>query len=511
MLVKILQIIVFQGLFLFIYDFWFRKETFYTSNRFYLIATSLLAVILPFITINISTQSSLPTQIIALGEVVLNPQNFVLPEVFLSTKKFVSVFPLLLWIYFIGALISSSLFIWKLLKVIRLIDTNKKQQKRGFVLIFLKDSTSVFSFLNYIFIGENIKDKNFSYLLAHEKVHIQQLHSLDLLWFEILKIILWFNPFVYLYQKQIIALHEFIADAESIKTFENKTYYNYLLNDLFQVENMAFVNQFYNKSLIQKRITMMTQTQSQKWKRMKYLFLIPIFSVIVLFSCKTQNITKQENAVSQKNTDDEFQKKAEKFTQFIELHPDSNHLSETDYNEYIKLLKDIGIKKEVKSFKIYQEEVRNNKEYFLYQVSRANDERPSINNTQDGTVPFSTIDEVPIYPGCEDIQDKAEQRECLSRKIQEHVSKNFNVDMAQNLGLTPGKKRIFTLFTIDKEGNITSIRSRAPHKELELEAVRVIQTLPKMKPGKQQGKLVSVKYSLPITFIVEEGTSKKKK
>lgn len=437
MLVKILQIIVFQGLFLFVYDFWFRKETFYTSNRIYLIATSLLAVILPFVTINISTQSSLPTQIIALGEVLLNPQNFVLPEVLLNTNKTVSGFPLLLWIYFIGVLIASSLFIWKLLKVIHLVHTNKQQQKRGFVLILLKDSTSVFSFLNYVFIGENIKDENFSYLLAHEKVHIQQLHSLDLLWFEILKIILWFNPFVYLYQKQITALHEFIADTESVKIFENKTYYNYLLNDLFQVENMAFVNQFYTKSLIQKRITMMTQTQSPNWKIIKYLFIMPLFAFLLLLSCENPKESK-------------------------EVHTED-------------------IVKPIKAENTYQKE----------DVSK-------------DAVPFSIIEEVPIYPGCENIKDKVEQRKCLSKKIQIHVSKNFNVDLAQTLGLTPGKKKIFTIFKIAKNGEIIDVRARAPHKDLELEAVRVIQTLPKMISGKQDGKAVSVKYSLPITFIVEK-------
>ncbi len=117
-------------------------------------------------------------------------------------------------------------------------------------------------------------------------------------------------------------------------------------------------------------------------------------------------------------------------------------------------------------------------------------------------VPFSIIEDVPVYPGCKG--SKAELKNCLSKNVQKFVTKKFNVDLAQDLGLTPGKKRIFVMFKIDKNGNITSIQARAPHKRLEAEAKRVVGLLPKMKPGKQRGRPVGVKYSLPISFIVQE-------
>lgn len=117
-------------------------------------------------------------------------------------------------------------------------------------------------------------------------------------------------------------------------------------------------------------------------------------------------------------------------------------------------------------------------------------------------VPFSIIEDVPIFPGCKG--NKKELRACLSRKVQKFVSRKFNVDLAQDLGLTPGKKRIFVVFKIDKNGNITNVRARAPHKRLEAEAKRVVSLLPKMKPGKQRGRPVGVKYTLPISFIVQD-------
>ena len=117
-------------------------------------------------------------------------------------------------------------------------------------------------------------------------------------------------------------------------------------------------------------------------------------------------------------------------------------------------------------------------------------------------VPFSIIEDVPVYPGCKG--NKAQLKKCLSEKVQKLVAKKFNVDLAQDLGLSPGKKRIFVMFKIDKNGNITNVQARAPHKRLEAEAKRVVGLIPKMKPGRQRGRPVGVKYSLPITFIVQE-------
>lgn len=117
-------------------------------------------------------------------------------------------------------------------------------------------------------------------------------------------------------------------------------------------------------------------------------------------------------------------------------------------------------------------------------------------------VPFMIIEEVPIFPGCKG--NNQELRSCFSAEITKFVSKNFNSELAQDIGLASGSvQRIYVMFKIDKNGDISEIQARAPHKTLENEAIRVIQKLPKMTPGKQRGKPVGVKYSLPITFKIE--------
>ena len=118
-------------------------------------------------------------------------------------------------------------------------------------------------------------------------------------------------------------------------------------------------------------------------------------------------------------------------------------------------------------------------------------------------VPFAVIENVPIYPGCEKKKNNAEKKKCMSEKVQKFVQKKFNTDLAGDLGLS-GRQRINVIFKIDKRGNVVGVRSRAPHPRLEKEAARVINMLPKMKPGRQRGKAVVVPYSLPITFQVQD-------
>lgn len=121
---------------------------------------------------------------------------------------------------------------------------------------------------------------------------------------------------------------------------------------------------------------------------------------------------------------------------------------------------------------------------------------------EDIEVPFSVIENVPIFPGCESGTND-QKRQCMSDKVKKFVNKKFNTDLAGDLGLS-GRQRIIVAFKIDKSGNIVNVRARAPHPRLAQEAERVVKALPKMKPGKQRGKAVIVPYSLPILFQVQD-------
>ncbi|AOW18072.1 hypothetical protein LPB03_11690 [Polaribacter vadi] len=126
---------------------------------------------------------------------------------------------------------------------------------------------------------------------------------------------------------------------------------------------------------------------------------------------------------------------------------------------------------------------------------------PEENTTPD-TVPFIMIENAPVFKGCEGLS-KAENKKCFDEKMLKFVQRNFDVNIANEVGLRAGKYRISTQFIIDDKGDVVDIKIRAPHSKLEKETQELIEKLPKFTPGKQRNKSVKVRYSLPITFRVD--------
>ena len=115
-------------------------------------------------------------------------------------------------------------------------------------------------------------------------------------------------------------------------------------------------------------------------------------------------------------------------------------------------------------------------------------------------VPFSVIEDVPIFPGCESVA-KSQRRACFQEQMNKHIRKNFRYpDIAQEMGI---QGRVYVNFIISKDGTITNIRMRGPDKNLENEAARIIGRLPQMTPGRQRGRAVRVPFSIPITFRLQ--------
>ena len=120
---------------------------------------------------------------------------------------------------------------------------------------------------------------------------------------------------------------------------------------------------------------------------------------------------------------------------------------------------------------------------------------------EEDLVPFIFIEKVPVYPGCEKYNTNDKRKKCMSQKINKLINRKFNTGLGSEYGLS-GRQKITTQFTIDKNGMITDLMIRAPHKGLEKEAKRVINKIPKMEPGKQRNVPVGVIYTLPIVFDV---------
>lgn len=133
-------------------------------------------------------------------------------------------------------------------------------------------------------------------------------------------------------------------------------------------------------------------------------------------------------------------------------------------------------------------------------------------NDEIGEVPFVVVENVPIYPGCDEKLSNAQLKRCMSSKIGALVGSEFDLSLASKLGLPAGFVRINATFKIDKDGKVIDIQARAKHPELEKEAERVLALLPDMiKPGIHKGQPVVVPYALPIKFAVTGDDKKEKK
>lgn len=496
----ILQVLLFQVLFLAVYDFFLHKETFFKWNRLYLLITPIVSFIIPFLKFE-SLQKSVSTQYVEqLPTVFLNPEAVLLQSVELDAS-----IGYLKMVFYIGIVFFSMLFLLKLFKIIKLISNNEVIKKEQFKLVLLNKTASAFSFFNYIFIKKEFIDKKEFAIIQHELVHCKQLHTLDLLYFEFLKISMWFNPFIYVYQNRITLLHEYISDAEVLKETDKKSYFNAILSETFNVENISFTNQFYKHSLIKKRITMITKSKSQKIKQLKYLLLIPLlFGMLIYTSCTDEvqnNIEQIESVLKEKNIPSEgkYFRTDNGFIIFIGTHLEGTTVP---FEQFTSKEKEVFNKIEEKGNNTTEMSVviDTNGDRVCFIKTKYFNKTDDTSVDDDGTMSFSKIDNVPVFPGCEGTE--AELRVCFQEKITDHVAKNFNSNLANGLGLTPGIIRIFVMFTVDKNGTITDVKARAPHTALEEEAIRVVNNLPKMKPSSYKNKIVGVKYTLPIAFNV---------
>jgi hypothetical protein len=490
MMVYFIKVVAFQLLFLVGYDLFLKKETFFNWNRVYLIFSSLISFVLPFIKLE-SLQDVVPQEyIILLPELVLTPQVAVAP-----------IEPTWNWFLIIGIAVSSILFIYKITQLVKLRFKGHFVKHENYTLVIIPKSTLAFSIFRYVFIGEEINKAKLEDILQHELVHIREKHSLDLLYFEILRILCWFNPLVYIYQKRISEIHEYIADASVVQNKNKSDYYEKLLAEVFQTQQFSFTNQFFKKSLIKKRIIMLTKQKSREILKLKYLVLVPMLVLALLYtSCEDTTISDTaENVEATKK----LEKEAKLEDLYQQYHAIRNNVEDGKSLTQAQIEAQTQIIREIMAL-LYDDDKYLSKEFTpqLYEDFLKNNKGfdPHYEELQKEVVPFSQIDIAPIYPGCEGESTSAGIRKCLSMNVTRFVNKNFNMKLVDQSGLK-GRQKIFAKFVIDKSGSITDIDVRAPHPDLASHVEDILNLLPKMiKPGMKDGKPVDVTYTLPIVF-----------
>jgi len=306
MLQYIIQTILFQLIFLLAYDLFHKKDTFFTVNRVYLLVTSFFSLVLPFIKVK-SIQETIPDNYVVnlptvfIGESTLNNSAV---EVATSASAQIADINWWLVLYSIGVSVTILLFIRKIVIIRSLKKNSIKGHINKYPVRILQDSKDAFTFWNTIYLGNQLSEEEKDQILVHEIVHLKQRHTLDLIWFEMIKIFFWFNPMVYIYHSRIVALHEYISDASAIKLLGKREYYEQLLNTNFQTKNVKFVNNFFNHKLLKKRIVMLQKSKSKANAKLKYLAIVPLLAIMVTFTAFSQKAVSLANISSEKISDE---------------------------------------------------------------------------------------------------------------------------------------------------------------------------------------------------------------
>lgn len=148
---------------------------------------------------------------------------------------------------------------------------------------------------------------------------------------------------------------------------------------------------------------------------------------------------------------------------------------------------------------IKNEEIAKYRKYIQDSLQKSYSTTVNNLNTDVDAVPYSAIDMVPAFKGCDQSLNQDELKKCTSEGITQYVNSNFDTKSVEEFA-QEGANRVYVRFTISKEGKIKDVDSRASHPKLSEEAKRVVYSMPKMQPGKHNGKVVNVLYSLPIIF-----------
>jgi TonB family protein len=288
-----------------------RKERWFVANRFIILGMSVLSFVLPLLDFG----TPRPTLgFLQLEAVLVSAQQSVA-----ETPTGWNMASLLSALYIFGSTITAGLVSIQFLSMWRLIKKSQKEKIGNACLLYSDEVDSPGSFFNYIFWRKSDTNVSDNWIMEHEKVHINEGHSFDILFMRMAQIICWFNPAWYLLQRELEASHEFRADEVVVQKFHDHTNYSkVLLSQAVNVNPSVLAHQFSKFKLLKRRIMMLNKTNTNKARIVKYFMLIPTLVLILgIHAC-----TKDGGTVDAKNqTEPLTQNDGEIFT-VVEVMPE---------------------------------------------------------------------------------------------------------------------------------------------------------------------------------------------
>ncbi|MFC0186255.1 TonB family C-terminal domain-containing protein [Pseudarcicella hirudinis] len=439
----LLQVNLYLVLFYAFYRIALNEETFFNLNRAYLIAAAAFSFFIPLMQSEWIRGWFVSSKVHETLYEVYNPQIIYqrsesLPSFYVSWGE------LLAFIYITGVLIGIAKFSLNVAYLGKLM--------RG--KLIGEQSERAFSFFNFLFVSQDMKGRNT--VLEHEKVHIRQLHSADVLLFELITIFNWFNPVTFFYKRSIKCIHEYIADDIASRHENTRNDYAMLLfSQQFGVQTVPLTNDFFNESLLKQRIKMLMKDRSEERSLLKYGFIAPLFLLMIVLSSSTmgsRQISKMERNIG-------------KMTGYrIEVLP-----SET-VKPASKVLAESGV---------------HLTRGMMISADLAEELVNEENNRRQGI--YDAVDNQAEFPG---------GRRAFSEFLQENIEYPSEAIRAKTGG------KVYIAFVVNTDGSTQDFKViKGLGYGLEQEALRVLKLIPRWIPGIQKGKVVRSKFVVPINFV----------
>jgi TonB family protein len=427
----------------------------------------LLSFVYPFISFTGWLEKQEPMQ-----QIVINYRE--LQEITITARS-ASILTIenVLWaLYALISVVLLGKILVQLVSILRWKLKGEKQILQETEIISIKETITPFSFFNLIFMNPTLHtEPEAKQILAHEQTHARQIHSLDVLLGELLTIACWFNPAAWLLKREIRQNLEFLADNKVLQSgFDAKNYQYHLLQLSYQIPTVPLVNKF-NVLPIKKRIIMMNQQKTAKAGLLKYSLIVPLALALILSSNAQTIVNSAKKTLS--STKDSIKVTKSKVVV-------NNNVVDT--------------KKET------QESV----------TTTVQDSKPT-NQKPDNKDIYTVIEKMPQFPGGEEAlityitQNVRYPKEAMERGGQGTVVIRFIINSNGKV-IDP----IFLRTSVSEDNKSVGASDQKVAELLNQEALRVINSLPDFIPGEQNGEKVSVYYTLPIVFRLDNDISKEK-
>lgn len=444
------------SLFALVYFLFLRKETFFRVNRWFLLVSIVFSAVLPLL--HIPFYAPQPT---LLAEVKVTPYVNLLSAVTVygsaitsGAEQIVLTYGLLGYLYVTGVFVFLGIFLLRILQIIRIISKHRIVVEGKIRFVVLDKEITPFSFLNYIFVGNNLQaTAGWEKMLEHEKQHIQQGHTFDVLILEIIAVFQWFNPFFWMFRRALRENHEFLADQAVISQGTVPSWYKQILLSQYLGGQIVIANNF-NYSLIKTRIKMMSKIKSRKIANVKILIgIVLAVSLVAVFACEQKTSAKTETTSKEKSVTFLYEGHT------LQVSGDS-----------------VGIEK-------------------LRQLIVSSDV------PEDGQPEKTTLAFVPEIGQVYTVVEQMPEFQGGVKGLQEFLVSNIKYpEDATKRGI---QGKVYVSFIVAADGSVRNAKIlKGVNEQLDLEAMRVINAMPKWKPGKQSGKEVAVQFTLPIFFAL---------